>query len=176
MTQLELSNPNASATSLSRSDVARLLGVHKSTVRRLEQKGVLTPFGDVGERRWFSLAQVAAALSHVRRPHRTAGDLAALAFWMLGQGRSEADVVVALRITPRQAGTFFRDWTRCSKTRSPGAPRLTYDGDRLAPAPKGTHTDRLKAADAAWRPHGYPTARPPCRLVSKVAHPRGPRP
>lgn len=112
-TQDELAStmPMGKVVGLTRAGADDLLRVSSSTVRRLEERGVLHPqvvdgvhFFDPEEVR---RAQVARAPSA-----STDGDAAALAFQLLDQGMNMRDIVKRCRVTPERARTLATEWKK----------------------------------------------------------------
>ena len=96
---------------LTRSQVARQLGVGVTAVHHMRLRGELRPKRDAGGVWRYDPADVirAAANRGVRGLH-TAGDVAAEAFRMFDQGGELKDIVSALRITPVEVRRLFKDW------------------------------------------------------------------
>lgn len=105
---------------LTRSQVARRLGLSLSTVRRME--GVqLKPI--VGERgvRYFEETEIQAVLVRVRRTRmpddeRADGTLAAAAFALFRNGADVVAVVTELREPPETIERLFEQWNRLRGT------------------------------------------------------------
>ena len=96
---------------LTRSQVARQLGVGVTAVHYMRLRGELRPKRDAGGVWRYDPADVirAAATRGVRNLH-TAGDVAAEAFRMFDQGGELKDIVSALRITPAEVRRLYKDW------------------------------------------------------------------
>ena len=96
---------------LTRSQVARQLGIGITAVHHMRLRGELRPTRDASGTWRYDPADVirAAAKRGVRGLH-TAGDVAAEAFTMFEQGGELRDVVKALRITPAEARRLYQDW------------------------------------------------------------------
>lgn len=127
---LKVVSPTATAPSpaaaiprrITRSQVADLLGVSISTVRRLERDRLHPERGPDGAN-YFDPAEVTAlatALATEGRPSKptspapvpklSAGEVAARAFECFEQRHSLAEVVIALRIEPKFVRELFHEW------------------------------------------------------------------
>jgi excisionase family DNA binding protein len=104
---------------LTRDEVAERLGVHKSTVRRLEGKA-LHPVRR-GRRFVFDAKEVEAleARQTTQSPSED-GEMAARAFELFEAGKTFRQVVIALRITPDRVKGLYRSYA--------------FDGDLVVPA------------------------------------------
>jgi len=111
---------------LTRSQVARQLGVGVTAVHYMRLRGELRPKRDAGGVWRYDPADVirAAATRGVRNLH-TAGDVAAEAFRMFAQGGELADIVSALRITPSEVRRLYKEW------------KSSLDDPEPAPEPPG---------------------------------------
>ena len=96
---------------LTRSQVARQLGVGVTAVHHMRLRGVLRPRRDAGGVWRYDPADVirAAAIRGVRGL-KSPGDVAAEAFRMFDQGGELKDIVSALRITPAEVRRLFKEW------------------------------------------------------------------
>jgi len=98
-----------------RSQAARLLGVSKSTVRRMEGQG-LTPVVGPNNTHLFHEEQVQSLIvtrrSETGSPSRVTGDIAADAFRLLDEGLHPVDVVKRLRLEPDLVEALHLNWSR----------------------------------------------------------------
>jgi len=98
-----------------RSQAARLLGVSKSTVRRMEGQA-LTPVVGPKNVRMFREEQVQSLIqtrhSETSSPPRLTGDVAANVFALLDEGLHPVDVVKRLCIQPELVETIHQHWCR----------------------------------------------------------------
>jgi len=113
---------------LTRSQVARQLGVGVTAVHYMRLRGELRPKRDAAGVWRYDPADVirAAATRGVRNLH-TAGDVAAEAFRMFVQGGELADIVSALRITPNEVRHLYKEW-KSSLDDPPPAPESSGPG------------------------------------------------
>ena len=96
---------------LTRSQVARQLGVGVTAVHYMRLRGELRPKRDAsGVWRYDPADVIRAAATRGVRNLRTAGDVAAEAFRMFDQGGELKDIVSALRITPAEVRRLYKDW------------------------------------------------------------------
>jgi hypothetical protein len=101
----------ASASGLTRSQVARQLGVSTTEVHRMRLKGVLHPKRDErGVWRYDPAEVVRAAAGRSTAGTRTLGQTAALAFRMFDQGGELKDIVMALQVPPEEVRRLYREW------------------------------------------------------------------
>jgi transposase len=105
------------STGLTRAEVAQILGVHVSSVRRYEEKGWLRPTGSKGEERMFAHADVKAFARLARRgrgrvamPIVEEGAIDAAAFKMFRAGATHEQVVLALEIPAARVRELFHAW------------------------------------------------------------------
>jgi DNA-binding transcriptional MerR regulator len=110
------------ATRLNRRNVAAELGVHKSTIRRWEETGLLHPVGDKGETRMFDPAEVKrlrrrlgaknadSELDDSERRPLADGESDARAFEMFRRGATHEEMVIALRLPSAKVRALFREW------------------------------------------------------------------
>jgi DNA-binding transcriptional MerR regulator len=99
------------ADGLTRSQVARQLGVGVTAVHYMRLRGELRPKRDAsGVWRYDPADVIRAAATRGVRNLRTAGDVAAEAFRMFDQGGELKDIVSALRITPAEVRRLYKDW------------------------------------------------------------------
>jgi hypothetical protein len=96
---------------LTRSQVARQLGVGITAVHHMRLRGELRPTRDAAGAWRYDPADVirAAAKRGIRGLH-TQGDVAAEAFRMFDQGGELREIVSALRVTPDEVRRLYRDW------------------------------------------------------------------
>jgi hypothetical protein len=96
---------------LTRSQVARQLGVGVTAVHHMRLRGDLRPKRDAaGVWRYDPADVIRAAANRGVRGLKTAGDVAAEAFRMFGQGGELADIVSALRVTPNEVRRLYKEW------------------------------------------------------------------
>jgi hypothetical protein len=102
-------------TLLTRADVAREIGKHVSTVRRLEQKSVLTPVvGRDGVHRFRhdQVRELVEVRERVRSgpaaPDAYDGSTAAAVFELFAQGVEPVDVVVRMKLHPLAVEAIHR--------------------------------------------------------------------
>ena len=96
---------------LTRAGAAALLHVSSSTVRRLEERGVLHPQVVDGVH-VFDAEEVRRAQFARPSSAPTDGDAAALAFQLLDQGMNMRDIVKRCRVTPERARTLATEWKK----------------------------------------------------------------
>lgn len=104
---------------LTRAEVAKMLDSHKTTVRRLESKGLLEPVLIDGVH-YFARSNVARALQ--ARPHAISGP----AFALFKAGKEPADVVIELCAEPdhiRALWTSYKQLEGCWVIQGPGSLR-----------------------------------------------------
>jgi hypothetical protein len=137
MTNDKPSNAPRAWHGLTRSHVARHLGVGITTVHRMRLRGDLNPTrDDIGVWRYDPADVVRAAARRGSAPGRnmsktrirTAGETAARAFQIFEQGGRLREVVIALRLTPEEVRQLYRDF----KTSLYG-PAPTKDGSGPPP-------------------------------------------
>ena len=96
---------------LTRSEVARQLGVSTTEVHRMRVRGTLRPKRDErGVWRYDPAEVVRAAAGRSTAARRTRGQTAALAFRMFDQGGELKDIVMALQEPPEEIRRLFREW------------------------------------------------------------------
>ena len=96
---------------LTRSQVARQLGVGVTAVHHMRLRGELRPQRDAGGVWRYDPADVIrVAAKRGVRGLRTDGDVAAEAFRMFDQGGELKDIVSALRVTPDEVRRLFKEW------------------------------------------------------------------
>lgn len=95
---------------LTRGDVARRLGVHVSTVRRLEARGKLIPaIEEDGGLRYFHLYQVVALKRRrTRKAQEQAAEMRLAAFELFRRGVDWRDVAIRLRYDPFRVHRLWR--------------------------------------------------------------------
>jgi DNA-binding transcriptional MerR regulator len=115
---------------LTRPAVAAALGVHVSTVRRLEQRGALRAVGTKGRWPTFRAEDVAALSAQASADGHglnvsamTEGQLTARAFELFRRGYSHEQVVIALEQPAPRIRDFFAQWR--AGYRQPPAVRST---------------------------------------------------
>lgn len=103
--------PAGEVVGLTRAGAAALLRVSSSTVRRLEERGVLHPHVIDGVH-FFDPEEIHRARAARTTNAPTDGDAAALAFELLDQGGGLRDVVKRCRVTPERARSLATEWKR----------------------------------------------------------------
>jgi hypothetical protein len=105
---------------ITRAAVAQLIGVTRSTVRRLELAGELHPVVDSAGVHWFDTAEV-AKVAVARRTRATAtspaDELAARAFELFAEATPLRDIVLQLRISPERVLALYEQWRRLGQRR-----------------------------------------------------------
>lgn len=157
------------ATGLTRSEAAKLLGVHVSSVRRYEARGWLRPTGGRGEERTFDEAEVKAlararGVRAVCTASRDTGASDAAAFRLFGAGHTPEAVVVKLELPAERVRRLFDLW------RAEGNPAQAQREDEHSE----THPDEERAF-RAWEhvmaeAFAAVTIRPP---RTRATHARG---
>lgn len=114
---------------LTRSEVARQLGVSTTEVHRMRLRGTLRPKrDDRGVWRYDPGEVVRAAAGRSTAARRTRGQTAALAFRMFDQGGELKDIVMALQEPPEEIRRLFREWQSALEdppaAPEPAGPRL----------------------------------------------------
>ena len=143
---------------LTRSQVARQLGVGVTAVHHMRLRGDLRPKRDAGGVWRYDPADVIrAAANRGVRNLRTAGDVAAEAFRMFDQGGELKDIVSALRITPAEVRRLYKEW-QSSLDDPPPAPD-TSDSGLLDEDPRAEE-DFLRAMAQATGVAFPPTRKP----------------
>ncbi len=94
---------------LTRAGAAALLHVSSSTVRRLEERGVLHPHVIDGVH-FFDPEEIHRARVTRSSSAPTDGDAAALAFELLDKGAGLRDIVKRCRVTPERARVLATEW------------------------------------------------------------------
>jgi hypothetical protein len=114
---------------LTRSQVARQLGVGVTAVHDMRLRGVLHPKRDANGVWRYDPADVIRAAAARGVPGKyTAGQVAAQAFQMFDQGGELKDIVIALQVTPEEVFRLYRLW-QCSLDDPP--PTQDLGGARL---------------------------------------------
>lgn len=103
--------PTGEVVGLTRAGAAALLRVSSSTVRRLEERGVLHPHVIDGVH-FFDPDEIHRARAARATSAPTDGDAAALAFELLDQGVGLRDVVKRCRVTPERARALATEWQK----------------------------------------------------------------
>jgi hypothetical protein len=104
------------ATGLTRGEVAKVLGVHVSSVRRYEARGWLRPTGGKGEERTFDEAEVKAfarargGTKPAADTGRGAGAADAAAFRLFAAGYAPDAVVIKLELPAERVRRLFDLW------------------------------------------------------------------
>jgi hypothetical protein len=113
---------------LTRGDVARRLGVHISTVRRLEARGELVPvIEEDGGLRYFHLYQVVMLKKgRTRKAQEQAAEVRVAAFELFRRGVDWRDVAIRLHYDPLRVHRLWR----------------LYAAHEKAPRPRDEHTCR----------------------------------
>jgi hypothetical protein len=127
---------------LTRTEVARRLGVSLTTLRRMEGK-TLHPETGPGGVRFFDQHEVEAVevtyrrvrSRQVTREQGPDGDEAAEVFELLDRGLHPIEVVKQLRIAPERVASLHGSWARLKRTSSTGAsPHISPTGELAARA------------------------------------------
>jgi hypothetical protein len=130
MAENPVSKPVRPSTSgLTRSEVARQLGVSTTEVHRMRLRGTLRPKrDDRGVWRYDPGEVVRTAAGRSTAARRTRGQTAALAFRMFDQGGELKDIVMALQEPPEEIRRLFREWQSALEdpppAPEPAGPRL----------------------------------------------------
>jgi DNA-binding transcriptional MerR regulator len=96
---------------LTRTQVARQLGVSITTVHRLRQKGYLHPQQDVDGIQRYDLFEVVRVGGIRGLTHkRTEGETTSLAFQMFERGSELAEVVITLQLSTDEVRQLYRDF------------------------------------------------------------------
>jgi hypothetical protein len=103
--------PTGEVVGLTRAGAAALLRVSSSTVRRLEERGVLHPRVIDGVH-FFDTEEIHRARTARASSAPTDGEAAALAFELLDQGVGMRDIVKRCRVTPERARTLAAEWKK----------------------------------------------------------------
>jgi hypothetical protein len=103
--------PTDKVVGLTRAGAAALLCVSSSTVRRLEERGVLHP-RIVDGIHFFDPAEIHRARAERASGAPTDGEAAALAFELLDQGAGLREVVKRCRVPPERARALAIDWKK----------------------------------------------------------------
>ena len=116
---------------LTREEVAKLLGVHASTVRRMERRGELHATKNEHGHHMHAFSEVIALLArrareHVRTGHeaRDEGEDASRAFQMFRDAKSVNDVVIALKLAPHYVRELYAEFIAPDHTHRPSSRRL----------------------------------------------------
>ena len=142
---------------LTRSQVARQLGVGVTAVHHMRLRGDLRPKRDAaGVWRYDPADVIRAAANRGVRGLKTAGDVAAEAFRMFDQGGELKDVVSALRVTPAEVRRLYKEW-QSSLDDPPPAPE--HDGPGLLEDPRAEEAFVRAMAQAAGL--AFPPTRKP---------------
>jgi MerR family regulatory protein len=106
---------------LTRGDVARRLGVHVSTVRRLEARGDLIPkIEEEGGVRYFFLSQVIyLKRRRTRKVQEQAAEIRLAAFELFRRGVDWRDVAIRLHYDPLRIHRLWRLYSAHEKGAQP---------------------------------------------------------
>lgn len=128
---------------LTRGAAARCLGVHVSTVRRLEARGELVPhIEEEGGLRYFTLWQVMQLRNRRTRSAREqAADMRLAAFEFFRQGMDWRDVAIRLRYDPLRVHRLWRLYSFDEAARRQQVP--------LPPKPEPPGTPETAAPNSA---------------------------
>ena len=143
---------------LTRSQVARQLGVGVTAVHYMRLRGELRPKRDPSGVWRYDPADVIRAAATRGTPNRyTAGQVAAQAFQMFDQGGELKDIVIALQVTPEEVFRLYRLW-KCSLDDPPPTADLSGSGllDEDPAAEEAFARAMAKAADLAFPPFHKP--------------------
>jgi hypothetical protein len=136
--------PTGEVVGLTRAGVAELLGVSSSTVRRLEDRGVLHPRVIDGVH-FFDPQEIHRARAARASSAPTDGDAAALAFELLDQGAGLRDIVKRCRVTPERARVLATEWKKM------GSGELVISAEVRAELSRALGGVRLPSGDALLR-------------------------
>jgi len=142
------------ADGLTRSQVARQLGVGVTAVHHMRLRGDLRPTRDAGGVWRYDPADVIrAAARRGIRGLKTPGDVAAEAFNMFSLGGELQDIVSALRITPAEVRQLYKEW-QSSLDDPPPAPELGGPGllDEDPHAEEAFLSAMARASELAFAP------------------------
>jgi hypothetical protein len=112
---------------LTRNQVARRLGVHITTVRRLERAKKLRPQKNE-HGTWLFDAQEVEQLAAARTSAATSGAVAARVFQALRDGFSLQDIVIAFQLPPRVVRELYAEWQAMERPRGGDAAAPRRDG------------------------------------------------
>ena len=143
---------------LTRSQVARQLGVGVTAVHDMRLRGALHPKRDANGVWRYDPADVIRAAAARGTPNRyTAGQVAAQAFQMFDQGGELKDIVIALQVTPEEVFRLYRLW-KCSLDDPPPTADLGGPGllDEDPAAEEVFARAMARAADLAFPPTRKP--------------------
>jgi len=147
-----------SAHGLTRSQVARQLGVGVTAVHHMRLRGELRPKRDAAGVWRYDPADVIRAAANRGTPNRyTAGQVAAQAFQMFDQGGELKDIVIALQVTPEEVFRLYRLW-QCSLDDPP--PTADLGGARLLDEEPGADDAFARAMAQAAGLATPPTRKP----------------
>jgi hypothetical protein len=143
---------------LTRSQVARQLGVGVTAVHHMRLRGDLRPKRDAaGVWRYDPADVIRAAARRGIRGLKTDGDIAAEAFNMFSQGGELQDIVSALRVTPTEVRRLYKEWQSSlddpPPTPEPDGPGLLDEDPR---AEEAFMRAMARAADLAFSPIAKP--------------------
>ena len=137
------------ADGLTRSQVARQLGVGVTAVHHMRLRGDLRPTRDAGGVWRYDPADVIrAAARRGIRGLKTPGDVAAEAFNMFSLGGELPDIVSALRITPAEVRQLYKEW-QSSLDDPPPAPEQPGGAGLLDEDPRAEEAFLRAMAQAA---------------------------
>jgi hypothetical protein len=143
---------------LTRSQVARQLGVGVTAVHHMRLRGDLRPKRDTaGVWRYDPADVIRVAANRGVRGLKSAGDIAAEAFRMFDQGGELKDIVSALRITPAEVRRLYKEW-QSSLDDPPPAPETSGPG--LVDEDPRAEEDFLRAMAQATGVAFPPTRKP----------------
>jgi hypothetical protein len=135
--------PTDKVVGLTRAGAAALLRVSSSTVRRLEERGVLHPRVVDGVH-FFDPVEIHRARAERASCAPTDGEAAALAFELLDQGAGLREIVKRCRVTPERARVLATDWKKM------GSGELVISGEIRAEISRVLGV-RLLSSDALLR-------------------------
>jgi hypothetical protein len=108
---------------LTRDQVARRLGVHITTVRRLERAGKLKPTQNA-HHVWLFDPDEVERLAETRTVGSPSGIVAARVFELLREGYELYEIVIALKLQPAVVRALYAEWQALQRpeSMSPSAP------------------------------------------------------
>ncbi|MGA2450282.1 MAG: MerR family transcriptional regulator [Polyangiaceae bacterium] len=130
---------------MTRHQVARRLGTHITTVRRLERSGKLNPTrNDHGV--WLFDPREVEQIASARTLAATSGAVAAKVFQALRDGFSLRDIVIAFELPPHVVRGLYADWQAMEP------PRRGVPSGLAPPSGHGAPTSLVLLADREREP------------------------
>ena len=135
---------------LTRGDAARRLGVHVSTIRRLEARGELVPnIEEEGGLRYFTLWQIVQLRDRrTRKAREHAAEIRLAAFELFRRGADWRDVAIRLRYDPLRVHRLWRLYSLGEQIPDRQAPLPPKPGPPGTPetAPRNHATGQAKSS------------------------------